>query len=164
MPSNMLINFLKPDIKGESADQNNRDAITVLSWSHSFNQPTSPLRTTRGGTVEQANHADFSFTKYLDAATPDLLKCCWSGRTFEKVVFTACRSDGDGKLQKYLEIIFSDVIITNLSTGGSTGDMPSETVTLGYGAVSYQYTRRNHDGGSQASPAVLHDLNRQMVS
>jgi type VI secretion system secreted protein Hcp len=162
----MFIVFKKPDIKGESEDSNNKDAIDVLSWSHSFNQPTSPTRTTgSAGTVEQANHSDFSFTKYLDAATDDLLKFCWSGKQIDTATFSAFRADGSDMPLKYLEVEMKNVLITNISIGGGTGDIPTETVTLSYDVVKYNYIpRKKADGSAIGNQVVTHDLSQRKVS
>ena len=168
MASNMYI--LIKDIKGEIpdgfADAGQKEAIQVLSWSHSFNQPTSPTRTSGGsGTVEQANHADFSFTKYTDAATDDLLKACWSGKQIETATFSAYRSDGNDAAIKYLEVAMTGVIVSNFSIGGGTGDIPTETVTLSYNSVSYNYIQqKSADGTANGSQKIKHDLLLQKVS
>ncbi len=66
MAANFFLKLETPTIEGESTDSTHAKEIQVLSWSHSFNQPTSPTRSSAGGgTVEQANHSDFSITKYL---------------------------------------------------------------------------------------------------
>ncbi len=58
MAGNFFLKLSTPDITGESSDSNHVGEIQVLSWSHSFNQPTSPTRSSAGGgTVEQANHS-----------------------------------------------------------------------------------------------------------
>ncbi len=164
MAANMFI--VIADIKGESLDSNNKEAIQVLSWSHSFNQPTSPTRSSAGsGTVEQANHSDFSFTKYTDAATDDLLKACWSGKQIATATFSAYRSDGSDKAIKYLEVAMTGVIVSNFSIGGGTGDVPTETVTLSYNAVTYNYIQqKTADGTAGGNQKVKHDLGAQTVS
>lgn len=166
MASNMFIAFKTPDITGESLDSSNIGAIQVLSWSHSFNQPTSPTRSSAGsGTVEQANHSDFSFTKYIDAATDDLLKMCWSGKQIGTATFTAYRSDGDNKAIKYLEVVMTGVVVSNLSIGGGTGDIPAETITLSYNSVQYTYIQqKTADGTAGGNQPVKHDLGAQTVS
>lgn len=159
--------FLKlGDIKGESADSSHTDEIQVLSWSHSFNQPTSPTRSSAGGgTVEQANHSDFSFTKYLDAATDDLLKACWSGKHIDKATVTGYRADGDNKPVEYLKIEMEKVVVSNYSVGGGTGDLPTETVSLSYGKVTYTYTpQKKNDGTGSGAEPVSADLIKQEVS
>jgi type VI secretion system secreted protein Hcp len=163
MASNMFI--VIADITGESLDSNNTNAIQVLSWGHSFNQPTSPTRSSAGsGTVEQANHADFSFTKYTDSATDDLLKACWSGKQIATATFSAYRSDGSTAAVKYLEVAMTGVIVSNFSIGGGTGDIPTESVTLSYNAVTYNYIQqKTADGTAGGNQKVKHDLGAQTV-
>src|SRR5580658_1965466 len=153
-------------ITGESADSAHTGQIQVLSWSHSFNQPTSPTRSSAGGgTVEQANHADFSITKYIDASTDDILKACWTGLQIATATFTAYRSDGTGDSVNYLTIAFTNVIISNYSISGGTGDVPVETVTLSYSKVTYTYTPVTlSDGTGGGAQPVSHDLAAQTVS
>jgi type VI secretion system secreted protein Hcp len=162
--------FLKFDddasIKGESTDSNHSDELQILSWSHSFNQPTKPTRSSAGGgTVEQANHSDFTVTKYLDAATDDLLKKCWSGKMIGTGTFTAYRSDGDNAAVKYLEVIMEKIVVSNISFGGGGGDLPTETVALAYGKVTYNYIpQKEADGTASGVQTTSHDLMLQEVS
>lgn len=166
MAGNMFLKLETPDITGESSDSDHTGEIQVLSWSHSFNQPTSPTRSSAGGgTVEQANHSDFTFTKYVDSATDDLLKQCWSGKLIGKGTFTAYRADGDNKPVKYLEIVMSNIIVSNVSFGGGTGDIPTETVALNYGVIEYKYIpQKKDDGTADGAQPVKHDLVKQEVS
>src|SRR5256885_14096308 len=101
MATNMYLKFIDPNVPAQGE-------IEVLSWSHGFVQPTSPTRSAAGaGTVEQATHQNFTFTKYLDAATNALLKYCWSGKQIKKATLTAFRSDGavDNKPVEYLNVV-----------------------------------------------------------
>lgn len=166
MAGNFFIKFTNPEIKGESGDEKHKDQIQVLSWSHSFNQPTAPTRSSAGGgTVEQANHSDFSFTKYIDGATDDLLKMCWSGKVIGGAVFTAYRAAGDAAPVEYLSIEFTHVIISNYSISGGAGDLPTETVTMSYGKVKYVYTQQKvADGTADGKQPVEHDLVLQKVA
>ncbi len=166
MAVNFFLKLETPEIKGESSDSDHKDEIQVLSWSHSFNQPTSPTRSSAGGgTVEQANHADFSFTKYIDASTDDLLKQCWSGKSISKGTFTAYRADGDNKPVKYLEITMENIIVSNFSVSGGSGDIPVENVSLSYGKVQYSYIpQKKDDGTAEGAQPVKHDLIAQSVS
>ncbi|MBR9972006.1 Hcp family type VI secretion system effector [Magnetospirillum sulfuroxidans] len=157
--------FIKIDgIDGESQVDGHTKDIQVLSWSHSFNQPTSATRSSAGGgTVEQANHADFSFTKYVDVASVPLMKSCWNGKTIATATFTAYRSDGDSLIE-YLKVEMTNVLISNISFGGGTGDMASETITLSYSKVKYTYTQQKVAGaGNDGNKAASHDLALQKV-
>lgn len=166
MATNFFIKFEEPEIKGEATTTGKVEQIEIFSWSHSFNQPTKPTRSTSGGgTVEKANHSDFTFTKYLDAATDDLLKHCWSGKQIGKATFSAYRSDGETDAAiLYLEAIMEKVVISNVSFGGGSGDLPQETVSLAYGSVQYKYKpQKNDDGSGGEQVPIKHDLLTQKV-
>ena len=106
MATNMFLKIEGPEIKGESGNSQHPEEIEVMSRSHSFNQPTSAAGVSAGsGTVEMANHSDFSFTKHTDGATDELLTACWQGNQIDKRTFVAYRADGAKKPVKYLEII-----------------------------------------------------------
>jgi type VI secretion system secreted protein Hcp len=166
MAANMFIKIEGPEVKGESNDAKHTDQLQVLSWSHAFNQPTSSTRSSAGsGTVEHANHADFSFTKYTDSSTDDLLKLCWQGNQIDKCTFFAYRADGDNQPVLYLQIEFEKVIVSNISLGGGTGDIPTETVCFNYGKVKYIYKRQKPaDGTADGDQPVSHDLLKQEVA
>ncbi len=165
MAANFFLKLETPDIKGESGDTSHTEELQILSWSHSFNQPTKPTRSSAGGgTVEQANHSDFSVTKYVDSATDDLLKMCWSGKQIGKGTFTAYRADGDNKPVKYLEVLLEKIVVSNISFGGGGGDLPTETVALAYGKVTYTYMpQKVADGTGGGAQPVYHDLVAQEV-
>lgn len=166
MAGNMFLKFEGPEVEGESADTRHTDQIEVLSWSHSFNQPTSATRVSAGsGTVEKASHADFNFSKYLDASTDDLLKLCWSGKQIDKCTFYAYRADGDNEPVLYLQIEMEKVIVANMSISGGVGDIPIENIALNYAIVKYIYKRQKTDDGSaDGDQPVSHDLMKQEVA
>lgn len=156
--------FLKiSDVDGECRVDGHQKEIQVLSWSHAFNQPTSPSRNDAGGgAVEQANHADFSFTKAVDLASVPLMKLCWSGKTARSAVLTAFRS-ADGRSAEYLRVEMTNVIVSNISLGGGAGAPATETVTLSYGAVRYAYAAPSADGRPATSLSARHDLGMMKV-
>lgn len=166
MAANMFLKIEGPTVEGEATDAKHEKQIQVLSWSHAFNQPTSATRSSAGaGTVEHANHSDFSFTKYTDSATDDLLKLCWQGNQIEKCTVTCYRADGDNTPVKYLEIIMEQVVISNFSIGGGTGDIPTENVSLNYGKVGYTYMPQDEKTGeAEGAQPTSHDLIKQEVA
>ena len=164
MATNMYIKFEEPAVSG-SATGDHAGELEVLSWSHGFVQPTSPTRTAAGsGGVEQATHQNLTFTKYLDGATSELLKYCWSGKQFGKVTLTCFRSDGAAVQTPvpYLRVVMQHVVISNYSVSGGPGDIPVENVSLDYGVVQYEYLAQKAAGAPAAAP-VKHDLERRIV-
>ncbi len=167
MATNMYLDLGK-DIKGGCAAAEHKDKLEILSWNHGFSQPTSPVRSSAGsGTVEQANHMNLSFTKYLDSATDDILKVCWDGKQLDKATLSCFRADSatDNKPIKYLEIEMQHVIIANFSVSGGPGDIPVENVSLDYGIVKYTYIpQKRKDGTGGSKQEIQHDLEQRKIS
>ena len=64
-----------------------------------------------------------------------------------------------------MKITFKDIIVSNYSISGGTGDLPTETVTLSYGTVTYAYTQQKiADGTAGGVQPVSHDLIKQEVA
>jgi type VI secretion system secreted protein Hcp len=167
MAVNMYLKFESPSVIGSSAVVGHAGEFEVLSWSHGFVQPTSPTRSSAGsGAVGQATHQNFTFTKYLDSATNQLLMYCWSGKQFGKVTLTCYRPDGaaGNPPVEYLRVIMEHVIISNYSVTGGPGDMPVENVSLDYGIVQYDYKDQKHgDGTADANMPTRHNLETRAV-
>jgi type VI secretion system secreted protein Hcp len=155
------------DVTGGSTAAEHAGEIEVLSWSHGFSQPTSPTRSTAGaGSVEQANHSNFTFTKYIDSATDDLLKYCWNGKQIATATVTCYRADGavDNKPIEYLKVEMQHVVISNFSISGGAGDVPVENVSLDYGIVKYTYKpQKKADGTAGDQQAIQHDLEQRKI-
>jgi len=167
MATAIYLKFETPDIDGGSKDEKHKKEVEVMSWNHSFSQPTSPVRSTAGGgTVEQASHGEFSFTKYLDSASDDLIKLCWNGKHIGKATVTAYRADGAADEPiKYLEVVMEGVIVSSYSIGGGEGDIPVENVSLNYAVVQYTYVSQDPEkGDAKGNQPVKHDLVAGTVS
>ena len=162
MATNMFIKI--GDIVGESADHKHKDWIEVLSWSHGFSQPSSPVRASQGATVEKANHSDLSFSKFMDKSSDQILSKLWSGKQIDKACLEVFRSDGDNVPTKYLMVEMEKVIVADYSISAGGGDHPMENVSLAYGKVKYTYidqTKEKGTGGG-ARP-ISHDLTLNKV-
>lgn len=165
----MAINaYLKLDsIDGECTAEGHAKEIEIMSWSHGFTQPTSTTRSSQGGAVEQAQHSNFSFTKYVDVATAAILKRCWTGEQIKTAVVTCYRADGssENKPVEYLKIEMSQVLISNYSVSGGAGDVPVENISLDYGIVKYTYKpQKGDDGKAGDQKPIQHDLTKRKVS
>ena len=72
-----------------------------------------------------------------------------------KGTFTAYRADGDNQSGLYLTIEMENIVVSNISFGGGGGDLPTETVSLAYGKVTYTYTpQKPADGTSDGVQPV----------
>lgn len=166
MSSNMYIVF--DGIDGGSTSSGKEKQIEILSWNHGFSQPTSPVRSHAGsGTVEDAHHQNFSFSKYIDSATDDLLKMCWTGKQIPTATVTCYRSGGDSANAQveYLKVEMTNVIVSHFSISGGPGDVPIENLSLDYGIVKYTYLpQKREDGTGGEQQPIQHDLETRTVS
>lgn len=162
--------YIKLDgIAGGSTANKHAGEIEIMSWSHGFSQPTSPVRSTAGsGSVEQANHSNFTFTKYIDSSTDDLLKHCWGGKQIKTAVVTCYRADGNDKNEpvEYLKIEMEHVVVSNFSISGGAGDVPVENVSLDYGVITYTYKPQKKDTGEgdAKTQAIKHNLETREIT
>lgn len=165
MAQSIFLKIEGPAVKGESKDSKHAGEMEVLSWSHSFNQPTSPTRSTAGaGTVELANHSDLTVTKYTDISSTDLMKLCWSGKQIDKVTIAQFRNSGDNPVE-FLTIEMEHVVISNFSLSGGGGDIPVENISFAYGKVTYKYDPVDKaTGDSTGNKPISHDLETKVVA
>ncbi|HAO22755.1 MAG TPA: type VI secretion system tube protein Hcp [Desulfobacteraceae bacterium] len=161
MATNMYLQL--DGIKGESVDLNHKDWIEILSFSHGFTQPVTPVRASSGSTVERCNHSDISVSKYVDKATDAILKHIWSGKQISKAVLEFFRADGQNKPVKYIEVELANVVISNYNMSGGQGSLPMENISLSYGKVTYRYTQYDVLGKAGGVQPVYHDLTKNEV-
>ncbi len=155
------LKFTDPAITGGCQSPAHQGEIEVLSWSHGFARTTDPGRAVPGsGTVEQAAHQNFSFTKYPDSASSELLKLCWSGKQIGKAVLSCFHPDGHGAISLYLQVELEHVVIGNFCISAGPGDMPVETIALDYAIVTYRYFPRR----GEAAGVAIHDRIGRSVS
>ncbi len=166
MTSNMYMKFEMPSIAGASQAPGHIGEIEVLSWSHSFAQTTRPLRnqaTTE--VVEPATHANFTFTKYVDSSTNDILKICWAGKQIGKATLTCYRADGStgDTPVEYLVVVMEHVVISNYSISGGPAGVPVENISLDYGIIQYIYKPPKQENASDAVLSAKHNLETDIV-
>lgn len=139
--------FLKIEgIDGESTDDKHQKWIEILSYAHGVTQPVSGVSATGGRTGGRADFADFSLTKTVDNATPDLNIYCAKGQHIPKVELELCLATGDK--HTFLKYTLEDVIISSVSPSGASGgsDKPMEALSFAYGKIKWEYTPIDHTG------------------
>ena len=142
--------FLKiDDVKGEARDADHKDEIDVLAWSWGMSQ-SGTTHAGGGGGGGKVNVQDMSFTKFIDKATPNLMKNCCNGKHFEEATLTVRKAGGVPV--EYLTIKMKEVLISSVSTGGSGGeDRLTENVNLNFGEVDVVYTPQDETGAAEGA-------------
>jgi len=142
--------FLKVDgITGESVDDKHKGELDVLSWSWGMSQSgTSHLES--GGGSGKVSVQNITVTKYVDAASPVLMLSCCTGEHVEQALLTV-RKAGESALE-YIKLTMKDVIVSSVSTGGSSGeDRLTENIALNFAEFKIEYTPQKADGSSDAA-------------
>lgn len=137
------------DIKGESADDKHKDEIDVLAWSWGMSQ-TGTTHRGAGGGAGKVSVQDINVTKYVDKSTPNLLDTCATGKHHKEALLTV-RKAGETPLE-YYKIKMTDVLVSNVTTGGSSGDERiTENVSLNFAKYELEYTPQKADGSGDAA-------------
>jgi type VI secretion system secreted protein Hcp len=155
MPSNIFARL--GDIKGESLDAKHKDEIDVLSFSWGVvNQP--PPAGGGGGAAGKPTFSDLAFVHNIDRASPLLMKACATGTHIKTATLTSRKA---GKTQhEYMIFKFHDLLISSVLPSGAAGqpDTGSETVTMSFAKVEFQYTLQKADGTAGGNVAFGYDL------
>jgi type VI secretion system secreted protein Hcp len=135
--------FLKIDgIEGESTSDKHKGEIDVLSFSWGASQTASS--TGGGGGAGKVQFQDIHFTSNLGKASPKLMLACATGEHIKEVILTGEVSGKRG--QKFLEIKLTDVLISSYQSGGSSGDVPTDSFSLNFAKIEFKYFPVNKDG------------------
>jgi type VI secretion system secreted protein Hcp len=146
--------FLKIDgIEGESTDDKHKGWIEITSFDIGVTQRSSATASSAGGgSTERADFNDFTISKDLDKASPKLALSCAAGTHINNIVVEICRA-GDEKV-KFMEYKMTNCIISNVSASGSDagkdGAFPSESVSINYGKITWNYVQQSRAGGGPA--------------
>lgn len=140
---------LGKDIPGESTDGAHSGAVDVLSWSWGLANSGS-THIGGGGGAGKVSFQDLSVTKYVDKASPKLMAVCAAGTHIPEATLFV-RKAGQVPFD-YIKITLSEVLVTSVSTGGSSGeDRLTENVTLNFAKVKFEYTTTKKDGTAGAT-------------
>lgn len=149
--------FLKIDsIKGESQDDKHKGEIEVLSWNWGVVQ-TGTTHIASGGGAGKASVEDISITKYLDRASPILLKHCLSGIHIKEALLTVRKAGG--KPLEYVKMKMKDAIISSVRTGGAgREEQLTETLSINFANVEFEYVPQKADGSGDASIPITWNI------
>ena len=144
-------------IEGESRDnEHKKHWFEVSSWEHLIRQPKSATASTAGGhTAERCEHGEMVFTKDLDLTSPQLWEACSAGTLYDDVEIEFMRANGTQGRVKYLTIKLKKAIVASVKPSVVGEGLPTETFTLKYAAVQWEYTQQTMDGKTaKGSPAM----------
>ncbi|NJM32707.1 MAG: type VI secretion system tube protein Hcp [Limnobacter sp.] len=149
--------FLKIEgVDGESIDSKHSKEIDIDAWSWGMSQ-AGTTHVAQGGGAGKVSVNDITISKFIDRASPNLLKACCTGKHFKEATITV-RKAGDKPLE-YVTIKMKDVIVSNVNIGGSGGaERLTEAVTLNFAEYEFSYVPQKSDGGADAAIRVGYNM------
>lgn len=144
-------------IEGESRDKDHpKPWFEVNSWTHAITQPKSATASTAGGhTAERCEHAPMVFTKDLDLISPQLWEACSAGTLYDDVEINFMRANGTQGRVQYLTIKLKKVIVASVAPSVVGEGLPTESFSLTYAAVQWEYVQQTMDGKTaKGTPAA----------
>lgn len=139
-------------VKGESLDRTHKGKIDILAWNWGLTN-TGTFHQGHGGGGGKASFQNLAIKKYIDAATPELMRSCANGKHFEKGKVIV-RKAGEHPLE-YLIIDLEHVFVASYSTGSRGGEeRPTEDIALNFAKVKVEYATQTDKGG-KGTPHVF---------
>jgi type VI secretion system secreted protein Hcp len=151
--------FLKLDgIDGESTDAKHPKTIELESWSWGETNAGSFASGTGGGGSGRVAMQDFHFVMKVNKASPALFVKCAIGEHIKSANFYARKAGGEQL--DFLEITFSDLLVSSYQTGGSSGSdiLPQEQISLNFSKIQMDYRPQKPDGKLDAKVSSGYDL------
>jgi len=147
----ILLKFAKP-INGDSVVAGHEKWITISSLQLGVGRAIS---VTGGGGDRETSNPSFSeltLTKSTDIASADIFMQAVCGMSLGKAEIHFLQTGGaDKKQQVYLKIELTDAIISSYSAS-SGGDRPSESFSINFTQISYQYDAFSGDKITTGTP------------
>jgi len=150
--------FLKIDgVPGESTDDGHKGWIEIESFSWGASQSSSTSG--GGGGAGKVSISDFSFTSPASKASPKLFEHVVTGKHIKDVLLELCVAGEERKSQCYLQIMLSDVLVSSYQSQGSSGEQPTEQISLNFSKIEFQYTPI---GSSEAPVKAGYDIKKNV--
>jgi type VI secretion system secreted protein Hcp len=140
------MNFLKiDDIQGESKFQGHTQEIDVISWKWGFeNAAPMPVDSASASGISVSS---FTFTHYIDLATPVLMKTCLSGIPKRQAKLSV-RLEPNARFDQFI-LTFEDVKLTASSLDAmDNAARTMETVSFTFKKVTEDYIQTKADGSA----------------
>jgi len=148
--------FLKIEgVDGESTDASHKGQIEISSFSWGVSNSGS-MAAGGGGGAGKASFSDLHFTKTVDKSSPKLMEAVATGEHLRSVDLVVRKAGGEQL--EYYKVTLQDVLISGYSTTGTSGEAPSESISLNFSKIVFEYTPQNADGTAAAPLRTGWDL------
>jgi type VI secretion system secreted protein Hcp len=146
-----------PGVAGECLLKGFAEKIECLSYSHAVAMQMTSDVSNRERTSGKPNVQDFTISKYMDKASPVLNQTCCEGKKIGDGKVTVGRNEA-GEVMPLIVYTLKDVMVSSVSAASSGGDKPSETITLNFTAIQWDYTAQKPDSTKEGASAGKWDM------
>jgi len=144
-------------INGESQAQGMTNNIELDSFSFGAQNPADVGG--KGLSAGKCSLSDFSFTCAVDQASYQILKALYTGQHIATTTFSLRKSGGGANPYTYLTVTMTNCYITSHSLGGGAQGVPTQSVSLAYEQIQYQYyTQDTSSGAVQQAGAATYNI------
>lgn len=144
--------FLKFDaiVEGESANAAHPKWIELNSFSHGLGIAVSSSASSSGSrTSGIPSHAEISVAKMVDKASVKMNEALCNSTNFKEVIVEFTENNA-GKEETIFKLTLNDVIISSISISGGGGSSElSESFSLNYGKIKWEYTSFDQSSGKK---------------
>ncbi len=147
----ILLNFAT-QIKGDSTVDAHKDWITVDSLQFGVGRSISSSGGGKDRDTSNPSFSEVTISKSTDIASADLYFQAVAGKSLGKAEIHFIQTHGtDAKGQVYLIVELEDAIVSSYSAS-SGGERPSESVSINFTKISYQYNAYSGDKVTTGTP------------
>lgn len=158
MAVSYLLKISGPDIKGESKEKGFEGQIQVLNWSWGANNSGSAALGGGEGTGKVSVN-DFNFTMNMSTASNAIFSSITLGTHHKEAILTCRKTTGAGTPEKYLQIKFTEVVISSYQTGGQGEEgLPLEAISFNFAQVQVEYFEQDAKGVLQSKGEVGYNI------
>jgi len=142
MPSDAFL--LIDGVTGESiAMQNN---IELDGYSFACSNPADV--TGKGLSAGKVSMSEFNFSCPTDTSSYQILKGLYTGQHIATATLSVRKSGGNAQPFVYLTVTMTNCYITSWSFGGGANGIPSQSCTIAYEQVKFEYFTQDTTSGS----------------
>jgi type VI secretion system secreted protein Hcp len=150
-------------VNGESQAPDMPKYIELDSFSFGASNPADVGG--KGLSAGKCSLSDFSFTCAMDSASFQILQNLYQGTHIGTCTFKQRESGGGTSPYVYLIVIMTNCYITSHSTGGGATGKPSQSVSIAYEKIEFQYWTQDTSAGTTSNAGTaIYDIAQSVAS
>lgn len=165
MPSDILLEIIDPQIKGESLDKDHPGSVEIKSFSFGVQQEAS-MQAGAGLVAGGSNFSSITFQKQLDSSSTKLFQHMCAGARINSAKLYVRRPGEGGSTATsnqpvdFMMFHFKGIQVVSFSADGGGGSaIPDETIACNFEYMEEHY-REIKDGQPQGPVSMTYDLKK----